>query len=137
MPGFCASLLMACLACATAALHAGNANRLSFLDSDDPFYVSLESPPLLTPQWVGESGVDAVVEKLYAITTERRMQHPAAIAVSQAASREVFNVTVGNGNATEDGAARAPRRGRSKPGRSGGLQTGRKPARRTRAARPR
>lgn len=34
--------------------------------------------------------IQAVIEQLYAITTERRMQHPAAVAVSQAASRDVF-----------------------------------------------
>jgi LysR family transcriptional activator of nhaA len=34
--------------------------------------------------------VDAVIEELYAITTERRIQHPAMVAVSEAAAREVF-----------------------------------------------
>lgn len=34
--------------------------------------------------------IDAVVEQLYAITTERRMTHPAIVAVSEAARREVF-----------------------------------------------
>jgi LysR family transcriptional activator of nhaA len=34
--------------------------------------------------------VPAVIEQLYAITTERRMQHPAALAISRAASRDVF-----------------------------------------------
>lgn len=34
--------------------------------------------------------IQSVMEHLYAITTERRMQHPAAVAVSQAASRDVF-----------------------------------------------
>ncbi|MBK8768376.1 MAG: LysR family transcriptional regulator [Burkholderiaceae bacterium] len=34
--------------------------------------------------------IESVIEQLYAITTERRMQHPAAVAISQAASREVF-----------------------------------------------
>lgn len=34
--------------------------------------------------------VDGVVEELYAITTERRIQHPAMVAVSEAAAREVF-----------------------------------------------
>jgi LysR family transcriptional activator of nhaA len=34
--------------------------------------------------------IESIIEQLYAITTERRMQHPAAVAVSQAASREVF-----------------------------------------------
>lgn len=34
--------------------------------------------------------IESVVEQLYAITTERRMQHPAAVAIGQAASRDVF-----------------------------------------------
>lgn len=34
--------------------------------------------------------IDAVVEQLYAITTERRLTHPAIVAVSEAAKREVF-----------------------------------------------
>ena len=37
--------------------------------------------------------VDGVAEHLYAITTERRMQHPVALAVSQAATREVFGAS--------------------------------------------
>jgi LysR family transcriptional regulator, transcriptional activator of nhaA len=39
--------------------------------------------------------VPTVVEHLYAITTERRMQHPAAVAISRAASSEVFGAAVG------------------------------------------
>lgn len=34
--------------------------------------------------------IDSVREELYAITTERRMRHPATIAISQAAVQEVF-----------------------------------------------
>lgn len=34
--------------------------------------------------------IEAVVEHLYAITTERRMTHPAIVALSQAAARDVF-----------------------------------------------
>jgi LysR family transcriptional activator of nhaA len=41
--------------------------------------------------------ISSVVEQLYAITTERRMQHPAAIAVSQAASKDVFSVRSARG----------------------------------------
>ncbi|MBI2827001.1 MAG: c-type cytochrome [Planctomycetia bacterium] len=40
---------------------AGDANRLTYLDSDDPYYVSRDFPRLTTPQWVGEPGVEAVV----------------------------------------------------------------------------
>src|SRR6266542_3255081 len=38
-----------------------NANRLSYLDDDNPFPVGLNFPRLTTPQWVGEPGVEAVV----------------------------------------------------------------------------
>src|SRR3954468_20344336 len=44
-----------------AARFSNNANRLTYLDSDDPFYVGRDFPRLITPQWVGEDGVDAVV----------------------------------------------------------------------------
>lgn len=39
-----------------------DANRLTYLDAFyDPYYPSLEFPKLVTPQWVGEDGVEAVV----------------------------------------------------------------------------
>ncbi len=38
-----------------------NANRLAYLDEDDPFYPHRDFPKLTTPQWVGEPGVEAVV----------------------------------------------------------------------------
>ncbi|MCD6051900.1 MAG: hypothetical protein K0Q55_3309, partial [Verrucomicrobia bacterium] len=31
-----------------------SANRLTYLDENDPFYVHREFPKLITPQWVGE-----------------------------------------------------------------------------------
>ena len=37
------------------------ANRLTYLDADDPFYAGLSLPRLTTPQWVGEPDVEAVV----------------------------------------------------------------------------
>lgn len=40
---------------------ASHANRLTYLDSDDPFYPSPGFAKLTTPQWVGEPGVEAVV----------------------------------------------------------------------------
>ena len=40
------------------AFGATDGNRLSYLDSDDPFYVGRDFPRLITPQWVGEEGVD-------------------------------------------------------------------------------
>jgi putative membrane-bound dehydrogenase-like protein len=36
-------------------------NRLTYLDTLDPYYVSQKFPKLITPQWVGEEGVEAVV----------------------------------------------------------------------------
>lgn len=41
--------------------HAGDGNRLTYLDENDPYYVSRTFPRLVTPQWVGEDGVEAVV----------------------------------------------------------------------------
>ena len=49
--------------------------------------------------------IESVIEELYAITTERRIRHPATIAVSQAAAREVFG-------RTESGGASAKGKGR-------------------------
>ena len=43
-------------------VHSGSpANRLAYLDGEDPFHVGLAFPKLTTPQWVGEKGVEAVV----------------------------------------------------------------------------
>ena len=36
-------------------------DRLAYLDDDSPWYPSRSTPKLITPQWVGEPGVDAVV----------------------------------------------------------------------------
>jgi putative membrane-bound dehydrogenase-like protein len=36
-------------------------NRLAYLDRADPYYVGGSFPKLVTPQWVGEPGVEAVV----------------------------------------------------------------------------
>ena len=55
---------------------------------------------------VGE--IDGVVEELYAITTERRLSHPAIVAISQAAQYEVF------GRAAKPAAVPAARRGRKR-----------------------
>ena len=40
---------------------AADANRLVYLDESEPFYVSRDFARLVTPQWVGEPGVEAVV----------------------------------------------------------------------------
>jgi putative membrane-bound dehydrogenase-like protein len=39
----------------------GPGNRLAYLDEVDPYYPHRSFPKLITPQWVGEEGVDAVV----------------------------------------------------------------------------
>ncbi len=40
---------------------AGDANRLTYLDDADPFYVHSNFPKLTTPQWIGEPDVDVAV----------------------------------------------------------------------------
>ena len=40
---------------------AGDGNRLTYLDDDNPYYPGTTFPKLVTPQWVGEEGVEAVV----------------------------------------------------------------------------
>ncbi len=56
---FCACILGSAVGSASA--EAPRANRLTYLDENDPFYVSASFPKLVTPQWVGEPGVEAVV----------------------------------------------------------------------------
>src|SRR5258707_15038379 len=36
-------------------------NRLAYLDENNPWYPHREFPKLITPQWVGEEGVECVV----------------------------------------------------------------------------
>src|SRR5438105_4274464 len=43
------------------AARAADGNRLTYLDESNPYYVSRTFPKLITPQWVGEPGVEAVV----------------------------------------------------------------------------
>lgn len=40
---------------------AADGNRLTYLDECNPYYVGRTFPKLITPQWVGEEGVDCVV----------------------------------------------------------------------------
>ncbi len=40
---------------------AGDGNRLAYLDEMNPYYPGRGFPKLVTPQWVGEEGVEAVV----------------------------------------------------------------------------
>jgi hypothetical protein len=46
---------------AAAAADGADGNRLAYLDESDPFYVSRHFPKLVTPQWIGETGVEAVI----------------------------------------------------------------------------
>ncbi len=52
--------LLATLLLAMPAL-AGDGNRLAYLDECNPYYPSRTFPKLMTPMWVGEEGVEAVV----------------------------------------------------------------------------
>ncbi|MDR3402590.1 MAG: HEAT repeat domain-containing protein [Chthoniobacter sp.] len=45
----------------TAAAFAADGNRLTYLDDASPFWPTPQSPKFVTPQWIGEPGVDAVV----------------------------------------------------------------------------
>jgi len=45
-----------------AALQAGPGNRLTYLDEFcDPYWAGLNMARLVTPQWVGQEGVEAVI----------------------------------------------------------------------------
>jgi putative membrane-bound dehydrogenase-like protein len=55
------SYLVAFLLIAPLTARAADGNRLTYLDENDPYYVSRSFPKLITPQWVGEEGVEAVV----------------------------------------------------------------------------
>ncbi len=48
--------LFACMGVAQA-----DGNGLTYLDESDPYYVSQSFPKLVTPQWLGEADVDAVI----------------------------------------------------------------------------
>lgn len=49
------------LGAAVGLVQGGDSNRLTYLDDCDPYYVHRKFPKLITPQWVGEEGVEAVV----------------------------------------------------------------------------
>ena len=55
------TLLVYCTALVSGSAASSTANRLTYLDDSDPFYVGLQFPKLTTPQWVGEPGVETVV----------------------------------------------------------------------------
>ncbi len=56
-----AFLILTALASLAGAALAADGNRLTYLDSDDPFYPHRDFARLTTPQWIGEEGVEAVV----------------------------------------------------------------------------
>ena len=49
------------IACLASSCFADGGNRLVYLDETDPYHVSLDSPRLTTPQWIGEKGVEVAV----------------------------------------------------------------------------
>jgi LysR family transcriptional activator of nhaA len=73
--------------------------------------------------------IESVIEQLFAITTERRMQHPAAVAVSQAASREVFGPAGTRSIPSVDGDATSRPQSRLSSQRRGGAGIKRQGAR--------
>lgn len=53
--------LLAVLLLLTGISSAADGNRLSYLEENNPWYPHTDFPKLVTPQWVGEEGVEAVV----------------------------------------------------------------------------
>ncbi|HEX5175776.1 MAG TPA: hypothetical protein VFV83_02045, partial [Chthoniobacteraceae bacterium] len=58
LPAF---VLLLCGVAPLLAADPSNANRFTYLESDDPFYPDKNLPRFITPQWIGEAGVDAAV----------------------------------------------------------------------------
>ncbi|SVB04695.1 uncharacterized protein METZ01_LOCUS157549, partial [marine metagenome] len=54
-------LLVPCVLQACTHVSKSPANRLAYLDEVNPFHPHQDFPKLVTPQWVGEKGVEAVV----------------------------------------------------------------------------
>lgn len=62
LPWLGVAIALALLPAAIGAEGAGAGNRLSHLDPGwSPYEIGIESPRLVTPQWIGRPGVDAVV----------------------------------------------------------------------------
>src|SRR5579872_2436012 len=57
----CASHPATAAELAAAQASAADGNRLAYLDENNPWYPHLNFPKLVTPQWVGEEGVECVV----------------------------------------------------------------------------
>ena len=58
---FCWAMFAVIVLTTRSASQAGDANRLSYVDSNEVWFPHKEFPKLTTPQWVGEEGVDCVV----------------------------------------------------------------------------
>ncbi|MDP1797457.1 MAG: hypothetical protein Q8K78_08255, partial [Planctomycetaceae bacterium] len=55
------SVCLSFLMCAALTANPVDGNRLAYLDGHDIYYPHTKFPKLITPQWVGEDGVEAVV----------------------------------------------------------------------------
>jgi putative membrane-bound dehydrogenase-like protein len=55
------SFVAALVVLTSASFGAGEANRLTYLDDTSPFWPNPHTAKFITPQWIGEPGVDAVV----------------------------------------------------------------------------
>ncbi len=55
------SSVLSLLVCCALGANPVDGNRLAYLDGHDIYYPHTKFPKLITPQWVGEEGVDAVV----------------------------------------------------------------------------
>src|SRR5437867_8940858 len=61
MLGIASAVLIALSLAATPPAKPVDGNRLAYLDELNPWYPHRDFPKLITPQWVGEEGVEAVV----------------------------------------------------------------------------
>ena len=62
MPPVCPACSLLVLLTLSSIAAAGDGNRLTYLDGFcEPYYVGLDTPKLITPQWVGQPGVEAVI----------------------------------------------------------------------------
>ncbi|RPI43658.1 MAG: transcriptional activator NhaR [Betaproteobacteria bacterium] len=59
--------------------------------------------------------IDTVIERIYAITPERRLRHPAAVAISRAAAEEVFGEHEADSASSSSASQRRVRARRRKP----------------------
>src|SRR6266704_1868342 len=57
----CFAVVSLLLLASAALAQPGAGNRLAYLDEVDPYFPHTHFPKLITPQWIGEAGVEAVV----------------------------------------------------------------------------